>query len=73
MEGKIVMIISKVTDYLLFYGAMDYIIDFFHHISTLFTIRKSILDGLIKFSGFTITQYKERNIQINMREYMGER
>lgn len=55
-DRSIGLILSKVTDYLLFSGTIDYMNCFVEQISSRFKIIKSIIDDAIDFNVNRITQ-----------------
>lgn len=68
-DGYIVMILSEVTDDIMFSGLVREMIYLVHRIWTRFIMRKSILDRAIKFNGCTINQDSEENNAMEMIEY----
>lgn len=69
-NGRITMLMLKVTDDLLIAGPPTEIENFIKHISRRFPISKAIFDDDIKFNGSNITQLLEGKIILSMEQYM---
>lgn len=69
MDGTIAMILSKITDDLLFSANME-TMDFTNKLTQAFKVSKALINEPINFNGARIEQDGIGNIPINMGKYM---
>lgn len=69
-EGKIIMILAKVTDDMLIAGSIEEIKNFITQVEKRFPISKSIINDDIKFNGCDITQDENNTIKMSMNAYV---